>query len=85
MSATGFFKCLKGYINFDVLSYVNFKTPKYNLRNSEAMLVRGLFKPNVFRFSFFNRIVDLWNCLPLDIRIIEHFSSFKNNANNVLS
>ena len=77
-----FFKCLKGYIDFDVLSYVNFKTPKYNIRNSEAMLVKGLFKTNVFKFSFFNRIVDLWNCLPLDIRTIEHFSSFKNSVNN---
>ena len=38
-----FFKCLKGYIDFNVLSYVNFKTPKYNIRNSEATLVKGLF------------------------------------------
>ena len=65
-------------MNFDVLSYVNFTTPKYNLRNSDAMLLKGLFKTNVF----FNRTVDLCNCLPLDIRIIEHFASFKNNVNN---
>ena len=69
-----FFKCLKGYIDFNVLSYVNFKTPKYNIRNSEAMLVKGLFKTNVFTFSFFNRIVDLWNCLRLHIGTIEHLS-----------
>ena len=74
-----FFKCLKGYLDFNVLSYVNFKTPKYNIRNSEATLVKGPFKTNVFKFSFFNRIVDLWNCLPLDIRIIEHLSSLKNS------
>lgn len=67
-----FFKCLKGYIDFNVLSYVNFKTPKCNIRNSEATLVKGLFKTGVFKFFFFNRIVDLWNCLPLDIRTIEH-------------
>ena len=49
------------YIDFNVLSYVNFKVPKYNIRNCEASLVKGLFKTNVFKYSFFNRIVDLWN------------------------
>ena len=39
-----FFKCLKGYIDFNVLSYVNFKAPKHNIRNSEATLVKGIFK-----------------------------------------
>ena len=71
------YKCLKVYIDFNVLSYVNFKTPKYNIRNSEATLVKGPFKTDVFKFSFFNRIVDLWNCLPLGMRTIEHFSLFK--------
>ena len=72
-----FFKCMKGYIDFNVLSYVTFETPKYIISISEDTLVRGLFKTDVFKFSFFNGIVDLWNCLPLDIRTIEHFSSFK--------
>ena len=44
----------------------------------EATLVKGLFKTDVFKFSFFNFIVDLWNSLPLDFRTFEHFSSFKN-------
>ena len=76
-----FFKCMKGYIDFNALSDVDFKTPKSNIRNSEATLVKGLFKTDVFKFSFFNRIVDLWNCLPLDISTIEHFPSFKNSIN----
>ena len=76
-----FFECLKGYIDFNVLSHVNFKVLKYNIRNCEASLVKGLFKTNVLKYSFFNRIVDLWNCLPLDIRSIEHLSSFKNSIN----
>ena len=74
-----FFKCLTGYIDFNVLSFVTFKAPKYNITNSEAKLVKSLFKTDVFKFSFFNRIVDLWNCLPLDIRSVEHLSSFKNS------
>ena len=67
-----FFKRLKGYIDFNVLSYANFKT------TSEATLVKGLFKTDVFKFSFFNFIVDQWNSLPLDFRTFEHFSSFEN-------
>ena len=61
-----FFKCLKGYIDFNDFSYESFKTPKYNIRNSEATLVKGLFKTDVFKFSFFNPIVALWNCLKLN-------------------
>ena len=76
-----FFKSLKGYIDFNVLSYVDFKTPKYNIRNSEATLVKGLFKTNVFKLTFLNPIIDPWNCLPLDIRTFEHLSSFKNSIN----
>lgn len=75
------FKCLKGYIDFNVLSCVNFKTSKYNIRNSEVTLGKGLFGTDVFKFSFFNHIVDLWNSLPLHIRMIESFSSFKNSIN----
>ena len=48
------------YIDFNVLSYVNFKTPKCNIRNCEATLVKGLIKTNAFMFSFFNCIVGLW-------------------------
>ena len=48
------------------------------MTTSEATLVKGLFKTDVFKFSFFNFIVDLWNSPPLDFRTFEHFSSFKN-------
>jgi len=75
-----FFKCLKDYIDVSVLSYVNFKTPKYNIRNSEATLVKGLFKTDA-KFSFVNCIVDQWNCLLLGMRTIEHFSLFKSSVN----
>lgn len=59
------------------------KTPKYNIRNRESALVKGCSESNVFKFSFFNRIVDLRNCQPLDIRTIEHLSSFENSMNKL--
>ena len=49
------------------MSYANFKT------TSEATLVKGLFKTDVFKVSFFNFIVDQWNSLLLDFRTFEHF------------
>ena len=36
----------------------------------------GRFRTKVFKFSFFNRIVDLWNGLPVAIRTIDQSSSF---------
>ena len=35
-----------------------------------------------FKFPFFSRIVDLWNNLPVSIRTLDSFCSFKNKVNN---
>ena len=76
-----FFKCLKGHIDFDVLSYVSFISYKYNMRNSEAILAKGRFRTNVFKFSFFYRVVNLWNGLPVVIRTIDRVSLFSKKVN----
>ena len=76
-----FFNCLKGHIDFDVLSYVSFKSYKYHMRNTEAILAKGRFGTNVFKFSFFNRIVNLWNGLPVSIRTIDRVSLFSKKVN----
>ena len=49
---------------------------KYDMRNTEATLVRGRFRTDVFKFLFFNRIVNLWNGLPVAIRTIDRVSLF---------
>ena len=51
------------------------------MRNAEAILAKGRFRTNVFKFSFFNRIVDLWNGLPVAIRTIEQLSLFSKKVN----
>ena len=51
------------------------------MRNTEAILAKGRFRTNVFKFSFFNRIVDLWNGLPVAIRTIEQLSLFSKKVN----
>ena len=45
-------------------------------------LQKGKFRTDIFKFSFFNRIVDLWNNLPVNIRTLDSFCSFKNKVNN---
>ena len=65
------FKCLKGHIDFDVLSYVSFKSYNYDMRNTEATLAKGHFRTDVFKFSFYNCSLNLWNGLAVAIRTID--------------
>lgn len=51
------------------------------MRNSEAILAKGHFITDVFKFSFFDRIVNLWNGLPVAIRTIDQVSSFSKKVN----
>ena len=44
-------------------------------RLKKAILAKGRFRADVFKISFFNRIVDLWNGLPVAIRN-EQFSNY---------
>ena len=52
------------------------------MRNSEAVLSNGRFSTDVFKFSFFNRIVHLWNGLPVAIKITDQLSLFSKNGVN---
>ena len=49
--------------------------------NSEAILAKGRFRTDVFKLSFFNRIVGLWNGLPVAIRTIKQVSLFSKQVN----
>ena len=51
------------------------------MRNTEATLAKGRFRTNAFKFSFFNRIVKLWNGLPVAIRTIERVSLLSKKVN----
>ena len=46
------------------------------MRNTEAILAKGSLRNDVIKFSFFNRIVDLWNGLPVAIWTIDQLSLF---------
>ena len=61
----------------DVFQWVKFKDFRYSVRNSERRLAKGRFRTDVYKFSYFNRIVDLWNNLPLFIRKCTSYVVFK--------
>ena len=51
------------------------------MRNAEAILAKGRFRTDVFKFSFFNRVVNLWNGLPVAIRTIDRLSLSSKKVN----
>jgi len=51
------------------------------MRNTEAVLLKGRFGTDVFKFSFSNRIVDLWNSLPVTIKTTDQLSLFRKRMN----
>ena len=57
------YKALSGYINIDLSTYVQFflDSDRFPLRGkNECTLKKNLARTNTFKFSFFNRIVDMW-------------------------
>ena len=40
-------------MDFDAQLYVSFKSSKYSMKNSEAVLFKGRFRTHVFQLSFF--------------------------------
>ena len=59
-------------MDFDAQLHVSFKSSKYSMKNSEAVLF-GRFRTHVFPRSLLNRIVALRNDLPEAIRITDEY------------
>ena len=54
------------------------------MTNSEAILAKRRFRTDVFKFSFFNRVVNLWYGLSVAIRTIDRVSLFLKQVNQFL-
>ena len=64
------YKVLNGCINIDPSTYVQFFSDSDRCplrRKDECTLKRNYARTNTFKFSFFNKIVDMWNTLPLPV------------------
>ena len=71
-----FYKCMHKYCNIIVNEYTNIITGRTrNAINSNLGPTRV--RTSLFRDSFFNRILPLWNNISLDIRQTTALSTFK--------
>ena len=73
------YKALNGYINIDLSTYVQFfsDSDRYPLRGKDECTLKKKFaRTNTFKFSFFNRIVDM-DTLPLLVPRATTNASFK--------
>ena len=76
-------KALNGYINIDLFFS---ESDRYPLREKdECTFKKNYARTNTFKLRFFNRIVDMWNTLPLRVRQPTTIASFKKGVRAFLA
>ena len=54
---------------------------RYSLRGKDTLTIKKTgCRTNLFKYSYFNRVDDSWNCLPKHIRDAPKVSSIKSMA-----
>ncbi len=73
------FKCMYGDYDLNLLNYVTFVSTETSLRsaNNGRVLTIPRVRTETFMSSYFNRVVFMWNNLPLHIRNCVNINSFK--------
>ena len=72
------FKGINGFLNFPLDRFISFSTGRTRSAASSLNLTHKFrFRTSLFRDFYFNRIVYLWNNLPLPIRQVDTIKSFK--------
>ena len=85
---TFLYKVLNGNINIDVSKILDFhsEADRFSLRSKDFLTLKKKFaRTNVLKYSFFHRITDMWNQLPLDIRCSDNVNIFKFRVKKFLS
>jgi hypothetical protein len=73
-----FLKIIHGFIHVDFSSEIVINNSSRDLRSTnDKLLSAQSVRTECFKSSYFNRIVRLWNILPLDIRQCTPFKTFK--------
>ena len=81
-----FYRLLNGYINIDIYPLLLNCSERYSLRcKDELKLKKNYARTDVFRFNYFNRIVEMWNGLPLSVRRSSSVSCFKRRVRTARS
>ena len=81
------YKALNGHIDVDLSNYVQFfkESDHYMLRRKDDYtLKKNYARTNIFKHSYFNRIVDMWNSLPHSVRRAHSVEIFKKSVRDIL-
>ena len=74
---------LKWLPNIDLTPLLNFysQADPYKFRHVDDYSLKLNFaRTTKFKYSYFNRIVEMWNSLPLKIRLEPNLEAFKSNV-----
>ena len=77
---TFLYKVLNGNIDIDISRIIEFhsEADRFSLRSTDFLTLKKKYaRTNVLKYSFFHRIIDQWNQLPLDIRVSDDVNIFK--------
>ena len=84
---TFLYKALNGYLNIDLTPLLNFyfQADPYKFRHvDDYSLKLNLARTTKFKYSFFRRIFEMWNSLPLEIRLAPNLEAFTSNIKKIL-
>ena len=77
---TFLYKVLNGIIDIDISKITDFYSEAncFSLRAKNSSTSKKKYaRTNVLKYSFFHRITDQWNQLPLDIRVSDNVNIFR--------
>ena len=84
---TFLYKVLNGNIDIDISRIIEFhsEADRFSLRSTDFLtLMKKYARTNILKYSFFHRIIDQWNQLPLDIRVSDDVNIFKTRVKKFL-
>ena len=84
---TFLYKVLNGNIDIDISRIIEFhsEADRFSLRSTDFLTLKKKYaRTNVLKYSFFHRIIDQWNQLPLDIRVSDDVNIFKTRVKKFL-
>ena len=80
-----FYKCKANHVRIDLDNYINFCSGHTRRAATGLFLKQNVIpRTSTFRDSFFQRIVNMWNVLPVEIKTAKSISSFKEKLKSVL-
>ena len=85
---TFLYKALNGYLNMDVCPFLNFYSQDnlYRFRHVDDYSLKTNFvRTTNFKYTYFNRIIEMWNSIPLDVRLSPSLAVFKSGMKKFLS